>query len=253
MVALAPRADAASCESLATLPLPQGTVTAAESVAAGAFVPPGPPASAATARVLAIAPAFCRVTATLTPTSDSDIKIEVWLPLPARPEGAPGGAVWNGKFQAVGNAGWLGNIPYAGLGEALFAGYATAATDTGHVGNTAAFALGHPEKLVDFGYRAVHEMTARGQVIVVAFYGRAPSLSIWNGCSQGGRQGIAEAVRYPEDFDAVIAGAPAVNYMHLHAGRMAMNRTVNASPESVIPPAKYPAVHRAALAACRCM
>jgi feruloyl esterase len=240
LAAWAPRADAASCESLASLALPQATVTAAESVAAGAFVPPGPPPSAAASRILSIAPAFCRVTATLTPTSDSDIKIEVWLP----------SSGWNGKFQAVGNGGWLGSIPYAGLGEALFGGYATAATDTGHVGNTAAFALGHPEKLIDFGYRAVHEMTARAKMIVDAFYGRAPSLSIWNGCSQGGRQGIAEAVRYPADFDAVIAGAPAVNYMHLHAGRIAMNRTVNASPEAVIPPAKYPVVHRAALAAC---
>src|SRR5262245_37701495 len=240
VMAAGSRADAATCESLAGLTLPQGVVTAAEPVAAGAFVPPGPPPSAATARVLSVSPAFCRVAATLTPTSDSDIKIEVWLPA----------STWNGKFQAVGNGGWLGSIPYAGLGEALFAGYATAATDTGHVGNTAAFALGHPEKLIDFGYRAVHEMTARAKMIVDAFYGRAPALSIWNGCSQGGRQGIAEAVRYPADFDAVIAGAPAVNYMHLHAGRMAMNRTVNASPEAVIPPAKYPAVHRAALAAC---
>ena len=250
LMALAPRADAASCESLTSLTLPQATVTAAESVAAAAFVPPGPPPSPATTRLLALAPAFCRVAATLTPTSDSDIKIEVWLPLPARPEGAPGGPVWNGKFQAVGNGGWLGSIPYAGLAEALTAGYATAGTDTGHVGNTAAFALGHPEKLIDFGYRAVHEMTARAKAIVDAFYGRAPLLSIWNGCSQGGRQGIAEAVRYPADFDAVIAGAPAVNFMHLHAGRIAMNRAVNASPEAVIPPAKYPAVHRAALAAC---
>lgn len=240
LVALTPRADAASCDSLASLALPQATVTAAESVAAAAFVPPGPPPSPATARVLAVAPAFCRVTATLTPTSDSDIKIEVWLPA----------STWNGKFQAVGNGGWLGSIPYAGLAEALVAGYAAAATDTGHAGNTAAFALGHPEKLVDFGYRAVHEMTARAKAIVDAFYGRAPSLAIWNGCSQGGRQGIAEAVRYPADFDAVIAGAPAVNYMHLHAGRMAMNRAVNASPEAVIPPAKYPLVHRAALGAC---
>ena len=186
------------------------------------------------------APAFCRVAATLTPTSDSDIKIEVWLPLSG----------WNGKFQAVGNGGWLGSIPYTALAEAVAAGYATAATDTGHVGNSAAFALGHPEKLIDFAYRAVHEMTARAKSVIDAFYGRAPALSIWNGCSQGGRQGIAEAVRYPADFDAIVAGAPAVNYMHLHAGRMAMNRAVNATPEAVIPPAKYPLVHRAALAAC---
>jgi feruloyl esterase len=237
----APVADAASCESLASLALPQATVTAAQPVAAGAFVAPGAtPAAPGRVRLFSSAPAFCRVAATLTPTSDSDIKIEVWLPV----------AGWNGKFQAVGNGGWLGSIPYPGLAEALTAGYATAATDTGHVGNSAAFALGHPEKLIDFAYRAVHEMTARAKTIVDAFYGRAPTLSIWNGCSQGGRQGIAEAVRYPADFDAVIAGAPAVNYMHLHAGRMAVNRAVNASSEAVIPPAKYPTVYRAALAAC---
>jgi feruloyl esterase len=195
--------------------------------------------SPAAQRLFAAAPAFCRVAATLTPTPDSDIKIEVWLP-----------AAWNGKFQAVGYGGWLGSISYTAMAEAVAAGYATASTDTGHVGNTAAFALGHPEKLTDFAYRAVHEMTARAKAIVDAFYGRPPALSIWNGCSQGGRQGIAEAVRYPADFDAVIAGAPAVNYMHLHAGRMAINRAVNASPEAVIPPSKYPLLHRAALAAC---
>jgi feruloyl esterase len=239
LAAGAPRAEAASCESLASLALPQTAVTVVETVAAGAFVPPGPPPSPLGRRMLAAAPAFCRVAATLTPTSDSDIKIEVWLPVSG----------WNGKFQAVGNGGWLGSIPYNGLADALIAGYATAATDTGHVGNTAGFAL-NPEKLTDFAYRAVHEMTARAKAIVDAFYGRAPSLAIWNGCSQGGRQGIAAAVRYPADFDAVIAGAPAVNYMHIHAGRMAVNRAVNATPESVIPPAKYPLVHRAALAAC---
>jgi len=235
------RLDAASCESLASLALPQTTVTTAELIAAGTFVTPGtPPPVTGLARVFTVTPAFCRVAATLTPTSDSDIKIEVWLP-------ASG---WNGKFQAVGNGGWLGSVPYTALAQAVTDGYAVAATDTGHVGNTAAFALGHPEKLIDFAYRAVHEMAARAKSVIDAFYGRAPALSIWNGCSQGGRQGIAEAVRYPADFDAIVAGAPAVNYMHLHAGRMAVNRAVNATPESVIPPAKYPIVNRAALAAC---
>jgi feruloyl esterase len=247
--AAASRAEAATCESLAALALPQATVTAAHTVAAGAFVPPGPPVSPQGRRVLAAAPAFCRVAATLTPTGDSDIKIEVWLPSP-RAEGAADGSGWNGRFQAVGNGGWTGSIPYASLGAAVAAGYATAGTDTGHVGNTASFALGHPEKLIDFGYRAVHEMTAKAKTVIDAFYGKAPSLSIWNGCSQGGRQGVAAAVRYPADFDAVIAGAPAVNYMHLHGGRMAINRAVNATPAAVIPPAKYPVIHQAVLAAC---
>jgi feruloyl esterase len=93
-------------------------------------------------------------------------------------------------------------------------------------------------------------MTVQAKKVIDAFYGAGPKLSIWNGCSQGGRQGIAEAVRYPADYDAVIAGAPAVNFLHLHAGRLLFNRSVNATAEGVIPPAKYPAIHQAVLAAC---
>ena len=230
----------ATCESIAALSLPHAKITTAQQIAAGAFAPPGPSGPAGPAAVFARLPAFCRVAATLTPSADSDIKIEVWLP-------ASG---WNGKFQAVGNGGWAGSIPYPAMANAVVAGYATAGTDTGHVGNTAAFALGHPEKVIDFGYRAVHEMTVKAKSIVDAFYGTAPTLSIWNGCSQGGRQGIAAAVRYPADFDGIVAGAPAVNFLNLHAGRVAINRSVNATPASAIPASKYPAIHQAVLAAC---
>ncbi len=192
-------AAAATCESLARLTLDNAKITIAQEVAAGAFVPPGAAArqggarsaaASGTARVYASLPAFCRVAATLTPSSDSDIKIEVWLPA----------SRWNGKFQAVGNGGWAGSISYAALAGAVTAGYATASTDTGHVGNSGAFALGHPEKVTDFAYRAVHEMTVKAKAVIDAFYGTRPTLSIWNGCSQGGRQGIAEAVRYPADL-----------------------------------------------------
>jgi feruloyl esterase len=233
---------AASCESIAALSLPNAKVTTAQRVAPGAFVMPGPqaPAPAAAASLFARLPEFCRVAATLTPSTDSDIKIEVWLP-------ASG---WNGKFQAVGNGGWNGSIPYLALANAVATGYASAATDTGHVGNTAAFALGHPEKLIDFGYRAVHEMTVKAKSIIDAFYGSAPTLSIFNGCSQGGRQGITAAVRYPTDFDGIIAGAPAVNYVQMHAGRIAMNRAVNATPASPVPASKYPMINQAVLAKC---
>src|SRR6185436_14509817 len=197
-------------------------------VAAGAFPPPvanrggaggqrggggqAPPQGAAGGRGAAAAvsfaalPAFCRVAATLTPSSDSDIKIEVWLP----------SSGWNGKFQAVGNGGWAGTISYPALGQAVARGYASASTDTGHTGNSAAFALGHPEKVIDIGYRAVHEMTVQAKAIIDAFYGSAPKVSFWNGCSLGGRQGITEAQRYPADFDAIVAGAPAVNNIFLH-------------------------------------
>jgi feruloyl esterase len=232
---------AATCESLANLTLPNGKVTLAQQVAPGAFTMPGPARQGGAAqRVFASLPSFCRVAATLTPSSDSDIKVEVWLP-------ASG---WNGKFQAVGNSNWAGTISYTAMAAAVAAGYATASTDTGHVGNTGSFALGHPEKVIDMGHRSVHEMTVKAKAVIDAFYGTAPTLSIWNGCSQGGRQGITEAVRYPADFDAVIAGAPAVNWMHMHAGRLAMNRAVNAAPADVIPASKYPVIHRAVLNAC---
>jgi len=234
-------ADAAPCETLAKIALPHTTITAAEQIPAGAFVPPGPRAAGAPVpAIYAKLPEFCRVTATLAPSSDSDIKIEVWMPTSG----------WNGTFQGVGNGGWAGTISYAALAAAVASGYATASTDTGHVGGTAAFALGHPEKVTDFGYRAVHEMTVQAKAVVDAFYGSLPKLSIWNGCSQGGRQGVTEAVRFPADFDAIIAGAPAVNGLQMHVGRMAMNRSMNRSAESAIPREKYPAIHSALLNAC---
>jgi len=241
VVTVIPSVSAAPCETLAKLALPHATITAADQIPAGAFAPPGPrPAGTPVPAIYAKLPEFCRVTATLAPSSDSDIKIEVWMPL----------AGWNGTFQAVGNGGWAGTIPYAALAAAVAGGYATAATDTGHVGGTAAFALGHPEKVIDFGYRAVHETTVQAKAVVDAFYGSAPKLSIWNGCSQGGRQGVTEAVRFPADFDAIIAGAPAVNGLQMHVARMAMNRSVNQTSASAIPRDKYPAIHGALLAAC---
>jgi feruloyl esterase len=217
-----------TCERLRELPLPdRATVTETRTVAANTapFFAPR---------------AFCRAFVTIAPTADSDIKVEVWLPISG----------WNGKFQAVGNGDAAGVISYDAMIEAVRRGYATSSTDTGHVGNTMAFALGHRDKYVDFGYRAVHEMTINAKAIVEAYYGTAPVHSYWNGCSQGGRQGITEAIRYPADFDAIIAGAPAITYMQLHALRLALNRFVHRSGDSYIPPEKYPLIHRAALSAC---
>jgi len=241
-------ARAASCVDLATLALPATTITSAQIVETGAFVPPtvprpanaDPNAEPPIPQNFSSLPAFCRVMATLTPTRDSDIKIEVWLPVSG----------WNGKFQGVGNGGWAGAIGYAALGAAVRAGYAGASTDTGHVGNTAAFAVGHPEKLIDMGYRAVHEMTVRGKSIASAFYGRAPTSSMFNGCSLGGRQAITEANRYPADYDAIIAGAPAIYNMSTHTARIALNAAAQRASDSRIPRDKYAMVHDAVLQAC---
>jgi feruloyl esterase len=170
----------------------------ADAVPAGGFVAPDGPARGGAGITL---PAFCRVAATLRPSSDSDIKMEVWLP-----------ASWNGKFQAVGNGAFNGNINYNAMMTALARGYATASTDTGHTGGGAAWALGHPEKKIDFGWRAIHEMTMASKQIIASHYNEGPKYSYWNGCSAGGRQAMKAAQRFPADFDGIIAGAPGLDW-----------------------------------------
>src|SRR5689334_12274192 len=227
----------ASCESLSSLALPNTSITLAQRVPAGGFslLGTGPAVQQFTQ-----SPAFCRVAATLTPSSDSDIKIEVWLPALA----------WNGKFQAVGNGGWAGSISYGAMASALQEGYATASTDTGHVGGNASFALGHPEKVIDFAYRAVHELAVKSKAVIAAFYDRAPRFSYWIGCSTGGRQGLMAAQRYPEDFDGIVAGAPANNQTQLCAWRIAVESKILQEPASVVSRTNLGLVNKAVLAAC---
>ena len=232
-------AAATTCADLAKLALPNTTIDRAQLVPPGGFTQPAGRGGAGNEAFIRL-PAFCRVAATVKPSSDSDIKVEVWLP-------ASG---WNGKFQGVGNGGWAGALGYPAMANAVAAGYATASTDAGHVGNTAAFALGHPEKLVDMGYRAIHEMTVQGKAVTESFYGRNPSLSFFNGCSLGGRQAITEAERFPADYNGILAGAPAIYNMQIHVGRVAVNAIAHRSPEAYIPPEKYPAVHEAVMNAC---
>jgi feruloyl esterase len=175
--------------------------------------------------------------------------MELWLPPADR---------WNGKFQAVGNGGWAGWIQ--GLGAqpgatptmvtALRSGYAVAGNDTGHQEGNGQFTLGHPEKVKDFAYRAMHEMTVHSKALVKAFYDQSPRLSYYNGCSTGGRQGLMAAQRYPEDFDAILAGAPANDHLYLHAGDMARMIDIFKDPEGFIPRAKQDILARAVMNAC---
>lgn len=235
---------AASCEGLASLKLANAKITSSSVVAPGSFTPPTPGGLGIAGRPaftkFETLPSFCRVTATLTPSSDSDIKIEVWMPVSG----------WNGKLQSVGNGGFAGMISYPAMALAITDGYATTSTDTGHTGNSGGFLFGHPEKLIDFGYRSVHGMTLAAKAIIAAFYGQAPSKSYWNGCSTGGRQGLAEAQRYPADYDGIIAGAPANYVTHAQAWRFWVIEAVHKDEASYVPPEKYPAVHKAALDAC---
>jgi feruloyl esterase len=222
-----------SCESLAALALKETTISVAQLIPPGQF---SPPENGRRVNAYSDLSEFCRVAATIRPTSDSDIKVEVWLP-------ASG---WNGKFQAVGNGGWAGVISYSAMADALRSGYATASTDTGHVGGRGTFALDHPERLIDFAWRSEHEMTVKAKAVIQAFYGRAPGLSYWNGCSTGGRQGLKEAQKFPDDYDGIIAGAPA----NRTAISLWIAHAVLKDPASYIPPGKYPIIHQAALAAC---
>jgi feruloyl esterase len=230
---------AATCESVASIELRHAAITLAAPVEAGAF--PAPPGRGPNAgAVFKTLPAFCRVAATLKPSSDSEIKIEVWMP----------SAGWNGKLQSVGNGAWAGTISYPAMATALAAGYAAASTDTGHTGNNADFIPDHPEKVVDFAYRAVHEMTAASKAIVAAYYGDGPQYSYWNGCSTGGRQAMAEAQRYPADYDGIVAGAPANYTTKLQGSQVWTSAMTHKNEAGYIPPAKYVAVHKAALDQC---
>jgi feruloyl esterase len=236
-VLLAPRVGlAASCEDLSRSSIPNATITLAQSVAAGALTAP---AGRGGTNPFANLPAFCRVAATLKPSAESDIKIEVWLP-------ATG---WNGKFEAVGNGGWNGNVDQNALATALRRGYAAASTDTGHEGGAGPW-MRNREKLIDYGHRAVHEMTATAKTLINTFYGSAPKFSYFNGCSAGGRQGLKAAQMYPDDFDGIVAGSPALNATGRAAFAVYAAQALHKEDASYIPAAKYPAIHDAALKAC---
>lgn len=227
---------AADCESLSSVKLPHTTIRLAQAVPAGTFTP-------AEGRPIANLPAFCRVAGAIKPTDDSDIQFEVWMP----------SSGWNGKLQGVGNGGFAGSLSISGLASELRRGYATATTDTGHSAAAApgaTWALGHPQKVIDFGYRAIHETAVAAKAMIAAFYGEGPTYAYFNSCSNGGRQALMEAQRYPADYDGIIAGAPANYWTHLLVGGSYLARAVADDPASFIPPAKYPAIEAATLAAC---
>ena len=232
-----------SCAELQRLKLPNTVLTVAEEVAAGAFAPPpgefAIPAPPGMPPPYGNLPPFCRVAGTIAPVPDSQIRFEVWLP-----------KTWNGKFAGVGNGGAAGFIFYPSMAEPLSRGYAVAATDTGHSGGLGdwSFAV-HREKLADYSYRAVHETTEKAKSVVKARYGAAASRSYWHGCSAGGRQGLTAAHRFPEDYDGIIARAPASN-LPLQAIRGALIEQATTDPVEPITPDKLKLMTEAAIAAC---
>jgi feruloyl esterase len=184
---------AADCETLLRTKLPDTTLTIAQSAPAGKFIPPY-------GRPVDKLPAFCRVAGVIRPTSDSYIRFEVWLPVSG----------WNGKFLSAGNGGFAGSINYNSMAGDLRRGYATAGTDTGHEADSedASWAYHHPEKVIDFGYRAMHATSQNAKSLIQTFYARSPQYSYFDSCSDGGREGLMEAQRFPDDFDGILAAAP---------------------------------------------
>ncbi len=230
-----PSISGTACANLAALTIPSVTVNASALVAAGSFTPPG-------SQLAITLPAFCRVEATARPTSDSEIKFEVWIP-PVE--------AWNGKFQGVGNGGYQGSISYAAMANALRRGYATASTDTGHTGDDVKFGQNHPEKVIDYGWRAIHVMTDTAKLIVRNAQGRFADKSYFVGCSAGGHQAMSEAQRFPEDYDGIIAGAPANNRIRQTFGFMwSWTATHNDDGSPILTAAKLALVTKAAVAAC---
>jgi feruloyl esterase len=229
---------APSCSGLTALKARDVSITTAQVVAAGVFSPPVP--TGVTAATVDVSREICRVVATSTPSPDSHITIEIWLPVNG----------WNGKLQAVGNGAFNGTINYSALATAIGRGYATASTDTGHVGGGAKWALGHPEKVIDFGWRAVHEMAVLSKQAVAAYYGKGPAYSYWNGCSAGGRQGLQAAQRFPGDFDGIIAGAPGLDWTARAAQALRIEHLLEGDAAARLPADARRILHDAAVASC---
>lgn len=224
--------SAVPCENLSTLAVPNTTVTLAQSVPAGTF-------TLSDNSLVQRLPAFCRVEGDIEPTRDSIIHFAVWMPSNA----------WNRKFRGVGNDGFSGAVNFVDMAAALRRGYATASTDVGHTGSTidSAWALGHPEKVTDLSYRAIHEMTEKAKVAIRSFYGQAPQFSYFEGLSNGGRQALMEAQRFPGDYDGILAGDAPLNASRLLTAAL---YNVYAQPPAYIPGSKIPAISSAVLAAC---
>lgn len=208
-------------------------ITSAEAVTAGAL--------AGTEGGSAGTPGFCRIRGEIAAVPGSRVGFELWLP-------AQG---WNGKFEMIGNGGYSSAIAFPAMARLLEAGYAVAATDTGHQGDDPDFALGHPEALVDWSWRAVHVTAVAAKALVKARYAQAPAHSYFSGCSTGGQQAMSEAERFPDDFDGIIAGASGGDRTHLNAGFLWQYlRNHRPDGSQILPASKLGMITRAVLAKC---
>jgi feruloyl esterase len=269
----APLAPAA-CERLASVSLPNTTITLAHVVNAGAFaVPVNAPRDGGGSSVLAgtigpvpavpgrvtantaglglgynggrgippfsALPAFCRVTAMLKPSPFSDIRMELWMPI----------AEWNGNFRGTSPNGLGGVINYNAMGVGLTDGFAVASTDTGHQGGDTAW-MREPEKLTDFAGRAMHETTVAGKAITTAYYGTAPRYSYMIECGGGSAAALHEVQKYPADYHGVVVGGHAAHLTRQIFGQLWLWLAAHPDGVAILPAAKLQVIHDAVLNRC---
>jgi feruloyl esterase len=233
------QAAAAPCSSLLHTAIAHTEILTAEEIDTGRFIPP-----TAKDNGFADLPHFCRVVAAVHPAADSDIRVEVWLPV----------STWNGRALATGNGGFAGSISYGALANGLKSGNAVANTDMGMAvppGADASIFIGRPERWRDWGYRATHEMSIVEAALIQAYYGHKAEHSYFSGCSTGGEQALMEAQRFPDDYDGIIAGAPANNRTGVHISILWNYMATQREEAAYIPQDKLALLHEAALKACQ--
>jgi feruloyl esterase len=230
--------QSARCGDLAKIVLPQAEIATAANVGPGGFTPPQDP-ERKLPEPAATVPRFCRVQAVARPTTDSEIHFEVWLP-----------QAWNGKLLGVGNGGYTGRISYGALENGVALGYVTASSDTGHKGSDLRFAAGHPEKIVDWGYRATHVTADDAKRILRAYYGTFEQHAYFNGCSTGGEQALQEAQRFPQDYDGIVAGDPGNDRIQLNVAFLWAHLATHPQGKSILGAGALELLHHAAVEAC---
>ncbi len=238
-IATSSAAWAISCDSLTGVQLTGGQIRSAEMFPGGDMTTNGPMGPSRKITVSGL-PAFCKVTAVMKPTPESNIVVEIWLPDAAK---------WNGKLLGTGNGAFAGSIRNDMLISGIKRNYATANTDMGTSAAKGSYqgGLGHREMIRDWGFRATHEMTVAAKEILAVYYGRHQKEAYFNGCSTGGHQGLTEAQRYPDDYNGILVGAPGNNRTHLHLAFLHYYRVLKAAP---IPAETMTAVHNKIIAAC---
>ncbi|MDX3904526.1 MAG: tannase/feruloyl esterase family alpha/beta hydrolase [Pigmentiphaga sp.] len=231
-------ARACQAEDFADVQIAGARITGVSSIPAGTYRP------ADSRQDLDGLPAFCRIDAVATPTASSQINFQLWV---------PEGAAWNGKLVATGNGGYSPALSYGDMAYAMRQGYAVLGGDTGHQTEDMLWGVNNPEKIIDWGTRSINAITTSGKQLLTELRGTAASRAYFLGCSTGGHQGFAEAQRYPEDFDGIIAGAPGNNRTALNIEfmwRFRSNRPTNDNLTQFLTPAKLRLITDRAVAAC---